>query len=187
MKSSALEKRSNIIQPGFHVIQRCFYVVQSEATRVAVKVRQVISITKNNTIPRIFFMPDIKMAIRWINAKQNAVAERVINPIALWFPVVGVPCPIGASVMVGRSQNLTTSGATSLLPLPSLLYSSSGKGSYNSTFYYSQTRFKNGWLGMGGTGLEPLTSAMICPRFSIIPFPPICCNGHVNALELSEL
>jgi hypothetical protein len=150
-----LEKWLDSVQWRFHPIQRCLNLVQKLKSVAAVKVSQLV-VAKDNTIFGVAFVSFIKMAVRWIDAKQCAIAEYIRASIALWFPMVSIPCPAGAFVAVGRNQLLPTISAKPLLSFPSLLHSSVRKIHHNRTSqathdvrvkggYRVRTRIKNGW------------------------------------------
>jgi len=118
-----------------------------------VKVIQFV-IAEHNVITPLALVSYLKMAVRWIDAKQRTIAERISTPLTLGFPMVGMPCPAGASVSIGSNQSLTTISTKPFLPLPSLLYCALPKGSHGRTSKDTRTkwrfgknvRFNDGWV-----------------------------------------
>jgi len=124
-----LERCLNLVQWSYHPVQKYWNLVNWCKTVATTKVVQFV-IAKHNVITPPTFVPYLKMAIRWIDAKQRTIAERVSASLTSGFPMVGVPCPDGALVSVGSNQSLTTIGAKPFLPLPSLLYCALSKSSH---------------------------------------------------------
>jgi hypothetical protein len=137
-------------------VQRCFNPVQW-CKRVATMKEVQLVIVKNNTIFRIALVSFVKMTIRWIDAEQRTIAERVSATLTSGLPVMGVPCPAGASVSVGSNQPLTTISAKPFLPLPSLIPYSLWKSSHSRTSkstrtiqrHRATTRAEDGWSWKG--------------------------------------
>jgi hypothetical protein len=134
-------------------IQRCFNPVQWCKRVATVEIPQLV-IVKNHVILRVTLVSYFKMAIRWVDAKQRTIAERVSASLTLGSPVVWVPCPAGASIAVASNQFLPTIGAKSFLPSPSLLYCALRKGGHGRTSKATRARWqfgknfrtKDGWV-----------------------------------------
>jgi hypothetical protein len=132
MTTLVSKKGFNPVQRCYHLIQRCSNLVQWYKGTTTVKVIQFV-IAKNNTILRVALVTYLKVAIRWVDTKQRTIAEIVSASMTPRLPVVGVPCPATASVVVFPNQLFPTIGATPLLSPPSLLYYSSRKGGHSRT------------------------------------------------------
>jgi len=132
------------------------------------KILQLV-VVKNDTILRIAFVSYLKMAVRWIDAKQRTIAERISTPLTSGFPMVGMPCPAGASVSVGSNQPLSAVGTKPFLPLPSLVSYSLRKGSHSRTSkatrtvqgHRAATRAKDDWSWEGDEWMKKVGKRML--------------------------
>ncbi len=148
-----LKKWLNPVQWCYHLIQRSSNLVQWYKRVTTVEEVQFI-ITKHNAVAPSALVSYLKMAIRWIDAEQRTIAERVSASMTYGFPVMGVPCPAGTFVSVGSNQSLPAVGTKPFLPIPSPLYCASLKGSHSHTSKATRTkwkfgrnvRFKDGWV-----------------------------------------
>lgn len=147
-----LNKCLNSVQWSYYLIQKYRNLVNWCETVTTVKLRQFV-IAKHNVITPLALVSYLKMAIRWVDAEQRTIAERVSAFLTSGFPVMGVPCPAGASVSVGPNQSLTTISTKPFLPLPSLLYCALPKGVHSRAPKATRTKwkfgknvsFKDGW------------------------------------------
>ena len=138
MIETKLNKCLNPVQWSYYLIQRCRNLVNWCKTVATVKVIQFV-IAEHNVITPLALVSYLKMAVRWIDAKQRTIAERISTPLTLGFPMVGMPCPAGASVSIGSNQSLTTISTKPFLPLPSLIPYSLRKGSHSRTSKATRT------------------------------------------------
>lgn len=138
-----LNKRLNPVQWSYYLIQKYRNLVNWCKTVATVKVWQFV-IAKHNVITPPALVPYLKVTIRWIDANQRTIAERVSASLTSGFPVMGMPCPAGASVSVGSHQSLTTISTKPFLPLPSLLYCALPKGVHSRAPKATRTKWKFG-------------------------------------------
>jgi len=163
-----LNKWFNPVQWNYHPIQRCWNLVNWCKRVTAMKILQLV-VVKNDTILRIAFVSYLKMAVRWIDAKQRTIAERISTPLTSGFPMVGMPCPAGASVSVGSNQPLSAVGTKPFLPLPSLVSYSLRKGSHSRTSkatrtvqgHRAATRAKDDWSWEGDEWMKKVGKRML--------------------------
>ena len=100
-----------------------------------------VSIRKMGTItPTSTAMSYIEMAVRWIDAQYCAVPTQVRAFVASWLPMMRMPCPVSAPIMVGENQFFATRGTLPSLPVPSLLYSVARK-----PYRITSIPVKGGW------------------------------------------
>jgi hypothetical protein len=163
-----LKKWLNLVQRGYHPIQRCRNLVDWCKRVTAIKVLQFI-IVKNNTILRVALVSFVEMTIRWIDTEQRTIAERVSASLTSGFPMMSVPCPAGASVSVDSNQSLTTVSTKPFLPLPSLVSYSLRKGSHSRTSkatrtvqgHRATTPAKDGWSWEGDEWMKKVGKRML--------------------------
>jgi hypothetical protein len=106
-----------------------------------------VSIRKLNTVTKITFMTNLKMAFR---KKQDTITKRISSTVFSWFSMMGLPAPVCVFSSVGSANTLATGCAQSSLPFPSLLYSIRGKGHCGT----SRVEVSNPRVKMDGSGMR---------------------------------